>query len=159
MPTYDYRCSACAHQFELFQSMKDAPKRLCPACGKRGLERLIGTGAAILFKGAGFYETDYRSESYRKAANADMAPPPDAKPQTAPGSKPDAKPGANPEETVQKPAASKADSQGSSAPSADAGASTRPASRRGRPAPRAPKPAGPRGGAKGRAAKRTRKRG
>ncbi|MEO1007641.1 MAG: zinc ribbon domain-containing protein [Planctomycetota bacterium] len=71
MPTYDYRCNACEHEFELFQSMKDAPKKTCPECGKRKLERLIGTGAAVLFKGSGFYETDYRSDSYKKAAKAD----------------------------------------------------------------------------------------
>jgi putative FmdB family regulatory protein len=71
MPTYDYRCKACGHEFEQFQSMKDAPLRKCPACKKASLERLIGTGAAILFKGSGFYETDYRSESYKKAAEAD----------------------------------------------------------------------------------------
>src|SRR5262245_54793692 len=71
MPTYDYICKSCNHTFELFQSMKDAPKRKCPECGKNALERLIGTGAAIMFKGSGFYETDYRSESYKKAAEAD----------------------------------------------------------------------------------------
>ncbi|MCA9279011.1 MAG: zinc ribbon domain-containing protein [Phycisphaeraceae bacterium] len=71
MPTYDYRCNTCEHEFELFQSMKDAPKRKCPKCGKNTLERLIGTGAAVLFKGSGFYETDYRTKSYRDAAKAD----------------------------------------------------------------------------------------
>lgn len=71
MPTYDYQCSACNHEFELFQSMKDNPKRKCPKCGKNALERLIGTGAAVLFKGSGFYETDYRSKSYADAAKAD----------------------------------------------------------------------------------------
>ncbi len=71
MPTYDYRCGACAHEFELFQSMKDSPKRKCPACAKNTLERLIGTGAGVLFKGSGFYETDYRSASYKKAADAE----------------------------------------------------------------------------------------
>ncbi len=74
MPTYDYRCKACGHEFEQFQSMKDDPLRKCPACKKASLERLIGTGAAILFKGSGFYETDYRSESYKKAAEADKPP-------------------------------------------------------------------------------------
>jgi len=71
MPTYDYRCNACEHEFELFQSMKDRPKKKCPECGKSALERLIGTGAGVIFKGGGFYETDYRSESYKKAAEAD----------------------------------------------------------------------------------------
>ena len=71
MPTYDYKCSACGHRFELFQSMRHRPKRKCPECGRNALERLIGTGAAVLFKGSGFYQTDYRSESYKKAAAAE----------------------------------------------------------------------------------------
>lgn len=71
MPTYDYRCNGCGHEFELFQSMSAPHKRKCPECKKNTLERLIGTGAAVLFKGSGFYETDYRSESYKKAAEAD----------------------------------------------------------------------------------------
>jgi putative FmdB family regulatory protein len=72
MPTYDYRCTACDHRFEEFQSMSAAPLRTCPACKKDALERLIGTGAGIIFKGSGFYETDYRSDSYKKAAQADQ---------------------------------------------------------------------------------------
>jgi len=68
MPTYDYFCDACEHQFELFQSIMEPPARKCPACGRKKLRRLIGPGAAIVFKGSGFYATDYRSESYKKAA-------------------------------------------------------------------------------------------
>lgn len=71
MPTYDYLCDACEHRFELFQSIKDSAKRKCPECGKPKLRRLIGPGAAIVFKGSGFYKTDYRSDSYKKAAAAD----------------------------------------------------------------------------------------
>lgn len=71
MPTYDYRCGGCGHTFELFQSMRDKPKRKCPRCAKNTLERLIGTGGAVLFKGSGFYQTDYRSEGYKKAAQAE----------------------------------------------------------------------------------------
>jgi putative FmdB family regulatory protein len=74
MPTYEYVCKACGHELELFQSMKDSPKRKCPECGKNALERKIGTGAAVLFKGSGFYQTDYRSESYKKAADSDKKP-------------------------------------------------------------------------------------
>jgi putative FmdB family regulatory protein len=73
MPTYDYVCEGCQHAFELFQAMKDEPKRKCPKCGRRKLRRLIGPGAAIVFKGSGFYQTDYRSESYKKAAAADKS--------------------------------------------------------------------------------------
>jgi len=68
MPTYEYRCKACGHEFERFQSMTDQPVKTCPVCGKRQVQRLIGTGAGIIFKGNGFYCTDYRSESYRKSA-------------------------------------------------------------------------------------------
>lgn len=71
MPTYDYVCEACQHEFELFQSIKEDAKRKCPKCGKLKLRRLIGPGAAIVFKGSGFYKTDYRSEAYKKAAAAD----------------------------------------------------------------------------------------
>lgn len=71
MPTYDYRCTACKHEFEEFQSMTAKVLRKCPSCGKPSLERLIGTGAAVMFKGSGFYQTDYRSEGYKSAANAD----------------------------------------------------------------------------------------
>lgn len=91
MPTYDYRCNACGHTFELFQSMKDKPKRTCPECGKPKLERLIGTGAAVVFKGSGFYQTDYRSESYKKAAEADK-PASDTKTESKPETKAATKP-------------------------------------------------------------------
>ncbi|HSI36307.1 MAG: FmdB family zinc ribbon protein [Phycisphaerae bacterium] len=73
MPTYDYKCSACGHEFELFQSMKAAPVKKCPNCGKAKAKRLIGTGAGLLFKGSGFYITDYRSDSYNKSASADTS--------------------------------------------------------------------------------------
>lgn len=68
MPTYEYQCQRCEHAFEEFQSIKAKPLRKCPECGKMSLKRLIGTGAGIIFKGSGFYETDYRSESYKKGA-------------------------------------------------------------------------------------------
>ena len=71
MPTYDYECDTCGHEFELFQSISDAVKRKCPECGKQKLRRLFGTGAAVVFKGSGFYQTDYRSDSYKKAAEKD----------------------------------------------------------------------------------------
>ena len=73
MPTYDYVCDGCGHAFELFQSMTDAVKKTCPKCKKKKLRRLIGAGGAIMFKGSGFYKTDYRSESYKKGAAADKA--------------------------------------------------------------------------------------
>ncbi len=71
MPTYDYVCDGCGHAFELFQSMTEPVKRTCPKCKKKKLRRLIGAGGAIVFKGSGFYKTDYRSDSYKKGAEAD----------------------------------------------------------------------------------------
>ena len=68
MPTYEYECAACGHRFERFQSITAAPIRVCPACKKRRVRRLLGTGGAVLFKGSGFYATDYRSTSYKEAA-------------------------------------------------------------------------------------------
>jgi putative FmdB family regulatory protein len=86
MPTYDYQCDTCDHQFELFQGINDKVKRKCPECGKLKLRRLLGTGAAVVFKGSGFYQTDYRSESYKKAQAADK--PKDASSSSSSESKP-----------------------------------------------------------------------
>lgn len=72
MPTYEYHCDACEHHFDEFQSITEQPLKKCPKCRKQKLRRIFGTGAAILFKGAGFYQTDYRSESYKAAAKADQ---------------------------------------------------------------------------------------
>ena len=87
MPTYDYKCSKCSHAWEVFQSIKADPVKKCPECKKNGAVRQISGGGGILFKGGGFYETDYRSEGYKKAAKADADA---AKPKSE--SKSDAKP-------------------------------------------------------------------
>src|SRR5437870_87999 len=71
MPTYEYQCDACGHNFDELQSFKDKPLKKCPKCKKSKLRRLFGTGAAVLFKGSGFYQTDYRSDSYKSAAKAE----------------------------------------------------------------------------------------
>ena len=76
VPTYDYHCDACSYEFEEFQYIKDAPLKKCPQCGKNKLRRLIRGGAAVVFQGSGFYQTDYRSDSYRNAAKADVASKP-----------------------------------------------------------------------------------
>ncbi|MDH3584980.1 MAG: zinc ribbon domain-containing protein [Phycisphaerae bacterium] len=68
MPTYEYQCDGCGHAFEQFQSITAGTLRKCPECGQMKLKRLIGTGGAVIFKGSGFYQTDYRSESYKKGA-------------------------------------------------------------------------------------------
>jgi putative FmdB family regulatory protein len=72
MPTYEYRCDACEHNFDEFQSFSEAPLKKCPKCGKPKLRRVFGPGAAVIFKGSGFYQTDYRSESYKTAAKAEQ---------------------------------------------------------------------------------------
>jgi putative FmdB family regulatory protein len=73
MPTYDYICDSCGHEFEAYEPITSAPRADCPECRVPKLRRKIGPGAAILFKGSGFYQTDYRSESYKKAAQADKS--------------------------------------------------------------------------------------
>ena len=73
MPTYDYVCKSCDHKWELFQSIKANAKRKCPECGKLKAKRVIGPGAGIIFKASGFYQTDYRSSAYKKAAAADKS--------------------------------------------------------------------------------------
>jgi putative FmdB family regulatory protein len=67
MPTYQYLCENCGHKFERFQNITARPLRKCPKCDKARVKRLIGTGAGVIFKGSGFYQTDYRSESYKKS--------------------------------------------------------------------------------------------
>jgi putative FmdB family regulatory protein len=128
MPTYEYACDACGHRFEQFQSITAAALRKCPACGKSRLQRLIGIGAAVLFNGGGFYETDYRSDAYRKAEEAEKSAA-DAKPaEKAAGG--DAATPAKPEAAPKKAAASDAaapaagDAKGkASTPAAKAGKS------------------------------------
>jgi putative FmdB family regulatory protein len=71
MPTYDYQCDACEHKFEHFQGINDPLLTKCPECKKKKLRRLIGAGGAVVFKGSGFYQTDYRSEGYKKSAAAE----------------------------------------------------------------------------------------
>ena len=80
MPTYDYKCEACGHRFEKFQSMSSASIRKCPKCGKSKVKRLIGTGAGLIFKGSGFYITDYRDAGYKESAKADSGAPAETKP-------------------------------------------------------------------------------
>lgn len=75
MPTYEYKCKDCGKKFEAFQSMTDDPLTECKFCSG-DVKRLIGTGAGIIFKGSGFYQTDYRNDSYSKDAKKDSAPAP-----------------------------------------------------------------------------------
>jgi putative FmdB family regulatory protein len=80
MPTYDYICDSCGHEFETYESIMVTPRTDCPECKEPKLRRKIGPGAAILFKGSGFYQTDYRSDSYKKDAKADKTASEPAKP-------------------------------------------------------------------------------
>jgi putative FmdB family regulatory protein len=83
MPTYEYQCDACGNKFEKFQSIKAAPIRKCPKCGKNKVRRLISTGAGLIFKGSGFYITDYRSESYKEKAKSESGEKTDTKKEAA----------------------------------------------------------------------------
>ena len=78
MPTYDYKCKACGHTFALFQSMSEKPKKKCPSCGRMALVRLIGTGSGIIFKGSGFYETDYKRRNGKATASQTSYAPKDS---------------------------------------------------------------------------------
>ena len=101
MPTYDYVCDGCGHAFDELQSFSAPILTTCPKCGEEKLRRLFGTGAAILFKGSGFYETDYRSDSYKQSvkSDSDSAKPatPATTPTTAPASTPPASGGGKPD--------------------------------------------------------------
>lgn len=109
MPTYEYRCKQCGHEFEEFQSMTATPLRKCPRCAKNRLERLIGTGAGVLFKGSGFWQTDYRSDSYKEAAKKESSAG-ESKSESKPETKTESKSEAKTETKAEpKPAAPKAE--------------------------------------------------
>jgi putative FmdB family regulatory protein len=108
MPTYDYQCDACDHTFDVFESISAEPMKKCPECGKKKLRRLFGAGAAVVFKGSGFYQTDYRSESYKKAAASDK-PASDSSSSSSSESK------STSSKSADKPAAAKSDSGSSKA--------------------------------------------
>lgn len=78
MPTYEYKCSACDHVFERFQKISDRPVRTCPECGKRRVRRLISSGGGVVFKGPGFYATDYRKDSGAKDSSSSKSEPTDS---------------------------------------------------------------------------------
>jgi putative FmdB family regulatory protein len=73
VPTYEYACDNCGHEFDKFQAITARPLKKCPVCGKNKLRRLIGAGGGVIFKGSGFYQTDYRSPSYEKAVKAEKS--------------------------------------------------------------------------------------
>ena len=75
MPTYEYECGACGHRFEKFQSMTEKSIKKCPECRKSEVQRMISGGAGVLFKGSGFYQTDYRSKGYKESASKDKSAP------------------------------------------------------------------------------------
>jgi putative FmdB family regulatory protein len=83
MPTYEYNCENCGYQFDKLQSITAKALRKCPKCGENSLKRLIGTGAGVIFKGPGFYATDYRSESYKQAVKKETTVKSGEKKQTA----------------------------------------------------------------------------
>ena len=104
MPTYEYECQKCGHRFEEFQSMKDAPLAKCPKC-KGKLKRLVGAGAGFLFKGSGFYTTDYRSSSYQEKKKGDAGTKPASEGSAAPSESAKPKPDAVAKPAKKKPEA------------------------------------------------------
>lgn len=96
MPTYEYECAKCKKNFEIFQSIKDQPLTKCPTC-KGKVKQLLGTGAGIIFKGSGFYQTDYRSEGYKQKAKSESSSAPAPAAASSDTAKPAAKPAATPE--------------------------------------------------------------
>ena len=82
MPTYEYKCDKCGHEFEQMQGITAKSLRKCPKCGKSSLRRLIGSGAGLIFKGSGFYATDYRSENYKESVKKEMPVKPSEKKET-----------------------------------------------------------------------------
>ena len=105
MPTYDYLCEGCGHEMEVFQSINADVLKTCPECNQDELKRQFGTGAAIVFKGSGFYQTDYRSDNYKKGQKADKPSDKkedksDAKKSDSGGSKPQSGPKSEPSKPV-----------------------------------------------------------
>jgi putative FmdB family regulatory protein len=80
MPTYEYECTKCGHHFEQFQSMRDEPLKKCPKCRRASLKRLVGGGAGLIFKGSGFYITDYRKKGQTRPSEGESKPAGDSKP-------------------------------------------------------------------------------
>jgi putative FmdB family regulatory protein len=106
MPTYDYQCDACGHEFEKFQSITARPTRKCPACGKNKARRLIGIGAGVIFKGSGFYQTDYKNSGAKdKPAESKSSDSGDSKPaaETKAASTESSKPAASESKSDSKP--------------------------------------------------------
>jgi len=126
MPTYDYKCTACGHTFEQFQSIMAPPVKRCPVCGKAKVKRLIGAGAGLIFKGSGFYITDYRDAGYKekvKAESGDVKS--DAKGEAKADGKVDSKSGGE-AGSSQAPAASGGDSKSPAAPNSEPKSSPKP---------------------------------
>ena len=92
MPTYEYACPKCGHQFEQFQSMRDEPLKKCPKCKKAGLKRLVGGGAGLIFKGTGFYITDYKNKSSGSKEGSGDKKPAESKPAESKPASTDSKP-------------------------------------------------------------------
>lgn len=127
MPTYEYACEACEHAFEEYQPITAQPLRKCPSCGANKLKRLIGAGGGLIFKGSGFYLTDYRSDAYKKSAEAEKSS----------GGAPAPAAGDKPAEKSEKPTESKSPAAGSKDAAAKADLPKPAAKNESKPAPEA----------------------
>jgi putative FmdB family regulatory protein len=130
MPTYEYICRACGHEFEEFQSIKADPIAVCPKCRKKKVERKIGIGGAVIFKGGGFYETDYRSQSYKSGEEAEKKAGDSASADTS---------GAKAEGRTERRTEGKTEAQSGASSDAKPGAASEPKSGSRAEAPSAPK--------------------
>ena len=127
MPTYEYKCDACGLDFERFQQMSAAPVKKCPRCGKRKVRKLISAGAGMIFKGSGFYITDYRDQGYKDSAKADTAAPAETKSDSKADAKSDSKPESKTESKTDSKTESKTESKPSGGESSSKPAESKPA--------------------------------
>jgi putative FmdB family regulatory protein len=116
MPTYEYRCKSCGHEFEEFQTMSSEPLIKCPKCAKPTLKRLMSGGVGLIFKGSGFYETDYKKSKSSSSSSKKSKSKPDSKSESKSGPKSDSKSDSKSESKSDSKSESKSDSKQESKP-------------------------------------------
>ena len=124
MPTYEYRCKSCGHEFEEFQTMSSEPLIKCPKCAKPTLKRLMSGGVGLIFKGSGFYETDYKKSKSSSSSMKKSKSKPDSKSESKSDSKPESKSDSKPDSKSDSKQESKPDTKQDSKPSTDTSSDT-----------------------------------